>query len=281
MVDIKKLHFKINRLVNSLFVWNYKTAFKWRGIEFADYRVYDENDDAKFIDFLASFKEQKLLIKRFEEQRELSVYFLIDTWASMQFWYKDIKKIDTLIETFYTLSLAWIKSNDMIWWLLFNDNSFEFIKAKKWIKHILNIVSKIKKNDFKKVDNFDINTPLKYFNNLPIRNSLVFLLTDKIDSFLDKNLKILWIKNDVVYINIFDYFENNLEDNYGIVRLKDKIKTFFINLNDKQKVLEYKKLREKKLKFFSHKLKSFNLSYLLIDNSMNILSKLLYFFKTR
>ena len=281
MVDIKKLHLKINRLVDSLFVWNYKTAFKWRGIEFADYRAYDENDDAKFIDFLASFKEQKLLIKRFEEQRELSVYFLIDTWKSMQFWYKNTKKIDTLIETFYTLSLAWIKSNDMIWWLLFNDDSFEFIKAKKWIKHILNIVSKIKKNDFKKVDNFDINTSLKYFNNLPIRNSLVFLLTDKIDGFLDKNLKILWIKNDVVYINIFDYFENNLEDTDWIVRLKDKFKTFFINLNDKQKVLEYKKLREKKLKFFKYKLKSFNLSYLLIDNSMNVLSKLLYFFKTR
>lgn len=280
-MNIKKLHLKINRLVDSLFVWNYKTAFKWKGIEFADYRVYDEWDDARFIDFLASFKEQKLLIKRFEEQRELSVYFLIDIWTSMQFWYKDTKKIDTLIETFYTLSLAWIKSNDMIWRLLFNDNSLEFIKAKKWIKHILNIISKIKSNNLKKVDNFDINDVIKYFNNLPIKNSLVFLLTDKVDNFLDKNLKILWIKNDVVYINIFDYFENNLDNNYWIVRLKGIFKTFFINLNDTKKVLEYKKLREKKLKIFKHKLKSFNLSYLLIDNSMNILSKLLYFFKTR
>ncbi|MBW7955067.1 DUF58 domain-containing protein [Candidatus Gracilibacteria bacterium] len=280
-MDIKKLHLKINRLVDSLFVGNYKTAFKGRGIEFADYRVYDEGDDARFIDFLASFKEQKLLIKRFEEQRELSVYFLIDIGTSMQFGYKDTKKIDTLIETFYTISLAGIKSNDMIGRLLFNDNSLKFIKPKKGIKHILNIISKIKNNNLKKIDNFDINDSLKYFNNLPIKNSLVFLLTDKVDNFLDKNLKILGIKNDVVYINIFDYFENNLDDNYGIVRLKSIFKTFFINLNDTKKVLEYRKLRELKIKNFQKKLKSFNLSYLMIDDSMKILSKLLYFFKTR
>lgn len=280
MLDIKKLNLKINRLVDSLFVGNYKTAFKWRWLEFSDYRLYDENDDAKYIDFLASAREGKLLIKRFEEERELTVFFLLDLSETMNFW-EDKRKIETLIETFYILAFSANKNNDKIWSIIFNDNWFEFIKPWKWIKNIHKILEIIEKNNIKKIPDFSVNKLITIFNNLPIKNSLVFLLTDKIWEIEDKNLKISSLKNDFVYINIFDFIENNLLEDGWIFRFKDKFKTFFINLRDKQKILKYRELRKNKIKDFAKKLNNLKISYLFLDNKTNIFSKLLVFFKTR
>lgn len=281
MQDIKKLNLKINRLVDSLFVGNYKTAFKWRGLEFSDYRVYDENDDAKYIDFLASAREWKLLIKRFEEERELSVFFLLDVSESMNFWDTDKKKLDTLIETFSILAVSANKNNDRIWAIVFNEEWFELIKLWKWIKNIHKILEVVQKKSFRKVENFSPNKLLSYFHNLPIKNSLVFLLTDKMAEFEEKNLKIASLKNDFVYINIFDYFENNLSNEHWVVRLRDSIQTFFINLWNKKKIEAYKALRQKKIQDFSKKLHNFRMSYFFVDNTSNIFAKLLVFFKSR
>jgi hypothetical protein len=280
MLDIKKLNLKINRLVDSLFVGNYKTAFKWRWLEFSDYRLYDENDDAKYIDFLASAREGKLLIKRFEEERELTVFFLLDLSETMNFW-EDKRKIETLIETFYILAFSANKNNDKIWSIIFNDNWFEFIKPWKWIKNIHKILEIIEKNNIKKIPDFWVNKLITIFNNLPIKNSLVFLLTDKIWEIEDKNLKISSLKNDFVYINIFDFIENNLVEDGWIFRFRDKFKTFFINLRDKQKILKYRELRKNKIKDFAKKLNNLKISYLFLDNKTNIFSKLLVFFKSR
>ncbi len=280
MLDIKKLNLKINRLVDSLFVGNYKTAFKWRWLEFSDYRLYDENDDAKYIDFLASAREGKLLIKRFEEERELTVFFLLDLSETMNFW-EDKRKIETLIETFYILAFSANKNNDKIWSIIFNDNWYELIKPGKWIKNIHKILEIIEKNNIKKIPDFWVNKLITIFNNLPIKNSLVFLLTDKIWEIEDKNLKISSLKNDFVYINIFDFIENNLLEDGWIFRFKDKFKTFFINLRDKQKISKYRELRKNKIKDFAKKLNNLKISYLFLDNKTNIFSKLLVFFKTR
>ncbi len=290
MQDLKKLHLKINRLVDSLFVGNYKTAFKWRGLEFSDYRVYDDNDDAKYIDFLASAREWKLLIKRFEEERELSVFFLLDISESMNFWQTEKKKIDTLIETFSILAFSANKNNDKIGAIIFNEYGFELIKLWKWMKNIHKILEIIKqnhsstknqKNKIKSIQNFWVNTMLSYFHNLPIKNSLVFLLTDKMNEFEEKNLKIASLKNDFVYINIFDHFENNLLHTLWVARLRDNIQTFFIYLWNKKKIEAYRSMRHKKIQDFSKKLHKFKISYFFLDNTSNIFAKLLVFFKSR
>lgn len=280
MKNIKKLNLKINRLVDSLFIWNYKTFFKWRWLEFSDYRLYDENDDAKYIDFLASAREWKLLIKRFEEERELTVFFLLDVGESMNFW-EEKTKIETLIETFYILAYSSQKNNDKVWSLVFDESGYEFIKPGKWTKNIHRILELIKNKNFRNIPDFWVNKLISIFNNLPIKNSLVFLLTDKMWEIEDKNLKILSLKNDVVYINIFDYLENNLIDDTSVLKIWNSIKTFFINLRDKEKISKYKKLRQEKIQTFKQKLNKLKISYLLIDDKTNIISTLFKFFKTR
>jgi hypothetical protein len=81
---------------------------------------------------------------------------------------------------------------------------------------ILNIIDK---NNINKIKDFNINKLFSFFNSLPIKNSLVFLLTDKIEEIDDKYLKIQSIKNDFIYINIFDNFENNLSEDNSVLKL--------------------------------------------------------------
>jgi len=111
----KLLELKTKALVDSLFIWNYKTKHKWRWIEFADFREYTHWDPVKTIDFVKSEKAWKTLIKLYEEERELSVYFLIDIKDSFlqKFWNKTKK--DSLLEIYYLLWLTAIQSWDKLW----------------------------------------------------------------------------------------------------------------------------------------------------------------------
>lgn len=286
MIDVKKIQIKIHRLVDSLFVGNYKTAFKWRGIEFSDFRLYDEWDDVSLIDFWASAREWKLLIKRSTEERELSVFFFIDISSSMFFQYWEKSKIQTLIETFYTLWLSAIKNNDKVWAFIYDENSYVFLKPQKWLSHLLHILSFIQDKQYfiqstykKSYISFDY--ILSFFFSLPYKNGLVVLLNDSFHIRENKNFKILPLKHEVLYIHIFDSFENNLSTENAVSRFRYRNQRFFFTGIYKQKILEYQNLRNNKIKSYSNKLHLLWVSYLVIDNTSNIFWKLLWFFKTK
>ena len=75
--DYKLLDLKISRLINNIFLGNYKTAFKGSGIEFADLREYVTGDSFRFIDWTTTAKQGKLFIKKYEEERQLTIFFLL------------------------------------------------------------------------------------------------------------------------------------------------------------------------------------------------------------
>ena len=276
----KAIDFKVKKLVDSLFVWNYKTAFRWRGLEFSDFKVYEESDDPRFIDFIASEKEWKLLVKKYIEERELKVYFLLDISDSMDFWIWDKKKIDSLQEAFYILAYTASLNNDLFWAIIYDEYKYDIIKPSKWKKQILKILKKIqdKNLSFNKTSDFNINKLLAF---LKVKNSLIFNLTDDIWGLDKKDLKMLGLKNDFIYINIFDSFENNLSQEKLVYKFGNTFKKLFVNLRDFKKVNEYRELRTKKINNFKKLLKSYNIDYILLDNKKNIGLELLRFFKTR
>lgn len=278
-MDFKKLQLKTKKFVDTLFIWNYKTAFKWNWIEFSDFRQYEFWDDSKYIDFIASKREWKLLIKRFEEERQLNVFFILDLSSSMNFWIEK-KKIQTLIETFYLLSFSASYNNDKVWALLFNDSGFSFIKPTKWKENLLKIIKTIEKNELNSIKEFGVNKLFSFFNSLPIKNSLVFVLTDKIWEIDEKYLKIQSIKNTLIYINIFDYIENNLENSDFSLKLWNEKNVSFINLRDTKKIEEYKKLRSDKIKAFWKNLSKYKIKYLLLDDKTNIYKEIFKLFKS-
>lgn len=277
MYDIKKLEIKIHKLVDSNFVWNYKTAFKWKWLEFLDYSTYEYWTDAKNIDFLKSQTEQKLLEKRFREERELRVVFVLDLRESMYFNIWENNKINSLIETFYILAYSANLNNDRIEVVLFDEKTYEIVKLTKQKSSILMLISKI--------NNFSKNTKklkltkniFEYILALNIKKSLIFYLTDEIKTA--NYLKVLAHYNDFVYINIFDYFENKLSTKW-VFNLWFWLKNLFLNTRS-SKVEKYIAYREQKISDFRKTLKKINIDYLHIDDKTNIFLLLLNFFYNR
>ncbi|MDP2091225.1 MAG: DUF58 domain-containing protein [Candidatus Gracilibacteria bacterium] len=274
------LELKTNALVDSLFIGNYKTSFKGRGIEFATYKEYDFSDSVKNIDFVKSDREGKILVKLFEEERELSVYFLIDLNDSFFNIGLKNEKIDLVYELIYLIGFSAIKNGDKVGAFIFDSNKKNINIAKKGKQNFINIVNNLdkftnykegfnikdlfRKKTIEKIDNNGLN----YFNSLRIKNSLVFYLSDKLDIDL-KDLKILGVKNDLIFCNIFNSFENNLSGD-GISGLTNGTKNIFLDLDNLENVKKYIELR----KFKINELRKFVLRnggrYILLDETKNI-----------
>lgn len=286
----KLLGLKTKKLVNNLYLWNYKTNLKWKWIEFVDFRDYSYWDDVKNIDFLRSEKEGKTLIKLFEEERELSVYFVIDyndSYEEKYFWEKT--KYDILLEIMYLIWLSAIKSWDKVW-TVFWFKKYNFFHAKKWKQNFINIINSLETeitsekisfiwkymNLFSKtlkskrlIDN------LWYFNKLKVKNSLVFYITDKVDIDL-KDIKIAVTKNDLILCNIFNSFENNLEWKW-MVWIKDlDIK---LDLWDSEKIKNYKNKRLTLIEKQKKEVTKFSWKYLYFDENIDSYKQFYKLFK--
>jgi len=278
----KLLELKTKALVDSLFVWNYKTKHKWNWIEFVDFKEYSYWDLVKNIDFVKSAKVWKTLVKLFEEEKELSVYFVLDVNNSFIQEYNSKTKKDILLEIFYLIWLTCIKSWDKIWTLI-NYNKNELYFAKKWKQNFINIVNNIEKNFTKIVNksffeniknifknkwntNPEDSNILSYFNSLKIKNSLVFYLTDKLD-INSKDLKIISKKNDFILCNIFNSFENDLSWDWIIWVDNLDIK---IDLNSIKKIDEYKKMRFEKIKKLRQQILKYSWDYIMFDETKSV-----------
>lgn len=275
----KKIDIKAKKLLGNLFLWNYKTAFKWRGLEFCDFRNYDLSDDAKRIDWLVSAREWRTLVRRYDEDRELDILFVLDIWKSMQFWLEK-KKIEILKEVFYILWLSWVEDGSKVWAYLIWDNSEYFLSFKKGKANLINIFKEIEKQSVTSEKLYKNKLDLSPLLNLKIKNSLVFVLTDKLE-IEDRSFKVISYKNDLVYINIFDNFENTLKGDFGLIWLSNFDKKLFIDLDDSEKALEYTNFRKTKLEKIKKDIYKYWWDYLMIDSTSNIFKKLLLMMKRR
>lgn len=273
--DYKKLDIKTKKLVNNIFLWNYKASFKWRGLEFSDFRAYEDWDDAKHIDWLVSAREWKTIVRKYEEERELNILFLIDLKESMFFGINK-KKIDILKEIFFIIWLSGVESSDKIWAILFWWEKEKIINFKKWKVSLLNILKGIESyNSSTCSDLLD----LKFLNKLKIKNSLVFVLTDRLE--IDKKqLYISEQKNDIIYINIFDSFENSLDKKW-VFNFWDFENELNLDLDNQEMKEKYVLLRKKKINNLEDILQRKKIDYICIDERKNISKELLKLMRNR
>ncbi|MDD3303149.1 MAG: DUF58 domain-containing protein [Candidatus Gracilibacteria bacterium] len=289
--NFKKLDIKTKKMISGFDSGNFKSAFKGRGLEFAEFKEYEAGEDSKHIDWLVSAREQRLLTKKYSVDKSIKVFFVLDVGKDMDFGFEK-KKLDTLIEIFFLLGLSSIENYDEVGALIFSENNYKFLDTKKGKAHIFEIYKNIldingdklktkdKKNDFNLQD---IKSVTSFLTKIKLKDTLIFILTDKMDLIGDKNLKILSLKNDIIYVNIFDNFENTLDtntENSGIIGLfGDTKEQIFIDNLDKEKKSEYVDLRKQKIKGFSNYLNTLGIGYLKIDNLMNVYKEFFYYFK--
>jgi hypothetical protein len=273
------LELETKNFVETLMIGNYKTHFKNKWIEFADFREYQIWDDAKSIDFITSSKVWKTLVKLYEEERELNVHFLPFFGEEINFELNNINKRDIFEEVLFILWISTVKQQNKFWSMYYDFWKRKLFPLWKGISHFHDYFSKIEKNNFWKNDNFikniltkkseqTISDKLKYFNNLKIKNSLVFLFTSDLE-IDEKQLKIAALKNDLVICNIFHSFENNLDEKW-IFWFTDWQKDLFIDLDNNNKKEKYRELRKNKVINFRKIVRKTGASYLYFDEKTNV-----------
>lgn len=276
---IKILDFKLSKILNWWLFWAYKSLFSGNWMEFYEHSEYHFWNQLKDIDWKASGKTDNMFVKKYEEERDLNVLFILDNTLSMQFWTQDKTKKETLEEVFYSLSLSAYYNNDNIWWIIFDEKKIDFIdykKSKNNIYKILDVLEGKSNNKYREFNKF--NEIFKYLINRNIKDNLIFILTDEVEKIDEKLLRLISNNNEIVVVNIFDDFENNLTNLPFDLSLNLWRQFLNIDLRNKQKVEEYKKSRKNNITYINELLNKNKAWYIDIDNKSDIGQKLIEYF---
>ena len=140
---IRRIEIRTKRLVNELFSGEYHSTFKGQGMEFEEVRQYEPGDDVRLIDWNVTARMGYPFIKKFREERELSVVLLIDASSSGRFGTRERFKNETAAELSAVLAFSAIKNNDKVGLIIFTDRIEKFVPPKKGRAHVLRIIREI------------------------------------------------------------------------------------------------------------------------------------------
>lgn len=216
---VRALEITSKRLTNNLFTGEYHTAFKGRGMSFKEVREYQPGDDIRFIDWNTSARMNSTYSKLFEEERELSVYLLVDVSASSLFGtYRQTKK-DLITEICAVLAFSAISNNDKAGIIFFSDKVEKYIPAKKGRDHVLYMVRETLTFQPRSAQT-DIVKALQFLNNTTRHKSIVFILSDFADAGYHQALRIAAKRHDVVGVQVYDKRDEQLPS-IGLVQVHD------------------------------------------------------------
>lgn len=237
---VRKIEIKTKGLSKNIFAGEYHSAFKGRGMTFAEVREYQYGDDIRSIDWNVTARFGHPYIKVFEEERELTVVLLIDVSGSRDFGTVSQMKRDIFTEVAATIAFSTIQNNDKVGVIFFSDKIEKFIPPQKGRKHVLQIIREL--IDFKPDSNqTNIASALRYFTNVIKKSSTAFIISDFIDKDFEKELIIANRKHDVVALQVYDIREAELPD-VGLVKLKDAEtgNRIWVDTSDKRMRTSYK-----------------------------------------
>lgn len=217
--QIRRIQITTSRMVSDVFSGQYKSVFKGRGMEFDEVRQYQPGDEIRTIDWNVTARMGHPYVKKFMEERELTVMLLLDLSRSNYFGTVDKLKRQIAAEICSVLAFSAIQNNDKVGLIIFTDRIEKFIPPRKGTSHVLRIV---KEALYFKPRGKKTNIPqaLEYLNKVCHRSTVAFLVSDFYDAAFEKPLSIANKRHDLVAITITDPKELDLPD-IGILALND------------------------------------------------------------
>ena len=267
----RHLQIKTKKLMNSLFVGNFKSAFHGRGIEFQDFREYTSSDDAKYIDWVISGREWRTIMRRYREEKEGTVLCVFDESDSLT--YREGVKYELAQEILLLLSQVSLQSGDRFW-------GYRLIKS--WPLYIAPTKSQIGLESFVSDKQSYENTSslsLDFLLKNPLKKSIIFIISDSLE-IDERSFKIAALKHDLIFLHISDHFENTLEW-WGVQTIRGFGGNISLNLWDTKKKQLYQKRRSEQLQNFSKKLKKLWISSAFFDEWKSVFWEFLALMKQR
>ena len=216
---IRRIHITTSRLVTDFLAGQYESVFKGRGMEFDEVREYQPGDEIRTIDWNVTARTGRPFVKKYIEERQLTVMILLDASASSYFGTVKRLKSELAAEVSAVLAFAAIKSNDRVGLIIFTDRIEKFIPPRKGPQHVLRVIREALY--FKpKGRGTDIEGALRYLDSVTTRRAVTFIISDFFSKDFKKPLSIANKRHDCVAITLTDPREMDLP-NAGLVELSD------------------------------------------------------------
>ena len=230
MAKVGKIRILTNKLIDDQLSGDYHSTFKGQGVEFDEVRPYTPGDDVRTIDWNVTAKTGLPYIKRFSEERELTILFMVDVSGSQGYGSVRRSKMELAAEVTALLALTAIRNQDKIGLILFSDQIVKYIPPRKGRDSVMRLVREVLAAEDDAKGGTDIAEALKFLNTVQKRRAVVFLVSDFLSSGasnlkpqtsnLERLLRATSRHHDMVCVPVSDPAERELP-NVGLVELED------------------------------------------------------------
>ena len=278
---VKRIEIRTRGLVNDLFGGEYHSVFKGRGMTFSEVREYQPGDDIRLIDWNVTARTGSPFIKIFEEERELTVYLMVDISASGEFGSGQHLKREIGAEIGAVLGFSAIKNNDKVGLILFSDEIEKYVVPKKGKSHVLRVVRELLYTEPKRTGT-SLKRALDYLLKMAKRKSVIFIISDFLDQDYWPSLKVVNRKHDVIGIRLYDPAESEVPD-LGLSKVEDPEtgESFWIDTSSKEARDRLKKEIQKRQDKFQKETRKIGFDLISVSTDQDFVEPLMSFFRKR
>ncbi len=278
---IRRIQITTSRVVTDMLSGQYQSVFKGRGMEFDEVREYQPGDEIRSIDWNVTARMGHPYVKKFVEDRQLTVMILLDASKSCSFGAVKRRKSELAAELAAVLAFSAIQNNDRVGLIVFTDKIEKFVPPRKGLRHVLRVIREALY--FKpQGKGTDIEGALEYLSRVVRRRVVVFIISDFYARDFKKALSIANKRHDVIAMTINDPREIEIP-NVGIVELNDAETGQFFTIDTSRRSVRAW-YREHSLHLISERSRLFsstNVDNIDIRTDSSYIEPLIKFFKMR
>jgi len=278
---LRKYEIEIRKAVNSRMHGDFHSVFKGSGIEFDDVRAYQYGDDVRTIEWNVSAKGHGTFVKTFKEEKEQTIFFVIDVSASQQIGKEHESKIDVAREVCGVLALSGIKEKSNTALICYTDRKEKYIRPGKGLKHGYEIISNVFSLKPKSMRT-SLSGMAAFALGIIKKRSVVIVISDFIDEDYEKSLSALARRHDLICIHIADRLETRFPK-LGIIPLfdKERNKTVWMNTSARWFAGEISNPLAENRQKLEEFCKRNRVNYLFLETGKDYVPSLIKLFRTR
>lgn len=278
---VRYIQIYTSKAVNDVLSGEYSSVFKGRGMEFDEVREYTPGDDIRTIDWNVTARTGHPYVKRYVEERELTILFVVDLSASGRFGSTGKTKNEVAAEISALLAFSAIKNNDKVGLIVFTDEVELYIPPRKGVSHVLRLIRELLSFEPKRTGT-DIAGALDYLNRIQHRQAVVFLLSDFQCEGYEQALKIASKRFDLVAVSLADPREREMPD-VGLMELVDAEtgEAMLFDTGSARSREAYRKLTSERSASLSAQFRSMGVDHAPVECGEDYVKDLVRFFKTR
>ncbi|MEK6766382.1 MAG: DUF58 domain-containing protein [Planctomycetota bacterium] len=278
---VRQIQIRSSRLVNDVLAGEYVSVFKGRGMEFEEVREYQAGDDIRTIDWNVTARMGHPYIKRFTEERELTIMFLVDLSYSGEFGSTKQFKNEIATEICALLALSAVRNNDKVGLILFTDKIEKFVPPKKGKTHVLRVIREVL---YYKPENkgTDISIALEYLLKVTKRKAVCFLISDFITEGFEHALRIANKRHDIIAASITDPRELEIP-NVGFVELEDAEtgEITLVDTSDRKMMERFNRFNTKNMEERAKLFRSMGVDLIDVRTDRSYVEPIMKFFRAR